>query len=129
MKKSNVNKVESTKVESAKVESAKVESVEISTLQRKFKGIDYNSLSRSEQKKFRENKRRKLFTIIDDYFLIKSGKKSSLTEKDVFESFKSFLVNEYNIPLSEAQNVFKGSGKRLEIWNTFIPEFKAYLTK
>jgi hypothetical protein len=131
MKKQNQNsaKVETTKVENAKVENSTVENVNVSSLIRKHK-IDYSNISQKEQKNIREKRRKGLFNIIDKYILSKKGK-NSVDEKQLFEEFKQYITNNYNVPLSECENVFNGNSQniRSEYWKMFIPTFKAYLAK
>lgn len=113
----NVSNVETKQIESANV-----------SLVRKHK-IDYSTLSQSEQKKLREKRRKGLFNIIDKYILSKKGK-NSVDEKTLFEEFKAYVLNNYNIPLSECESVFSGTSAnvRSEYWKIFIPAFKKYLS-
>lgn len=119
------NKKQSTKKENLdviNVENIKREST------KKFVGLDYTNSTAKEQKRFRAEKRRKLFKIIDEYCIGKLTKKLDAEQtKAHFESFKAFIKENYLIPISECENVFKGTGKKKEDFDLFISDFKDYL--
>lgn len=95
---------------------------------KKFIGLDYEKSTAKEQKRFRAEKRRKLFNIITLYHRATLEKKQTdESKKESFESFKAFVKESYNIPLGECENIFKGTNERREDFDKYITDLKTYL--
>ena len=97
---------------------------------KKFVSLDYSKLSAKEQKRFRSKIRTKLFAIVNDYLRMKLQKELNVeSAKTNFELFKKFVAENYSIPLSESQNIFKGNGEKLKDFNNYIIDLKIYLSE
>lgn len=95
---------------------------------KKFANLNYEKLNAKEQKRFRSSIRRKLFAIISEKEILQLSKSETKeTSKANFETFKKFVKENYNIPFTEVQNVFKGNGTKKISFDNYIAEFKKYL--
>lgn len=127
--KSSAKTNKSTKNQIVEIAKEETKNVISSTLQlKKFIGLDYQNLSSKEQKRFRSQIRRKLFNIINAYSILKLQKQlTKENAKENFELFKAFVKENYSIPFSEVENVFKGQSNKSEDFKLYVSDFKAYL--
>lgn len=111
-----------TKLDAKNIEIVKRESV------KKFANINYELMTAKEQKRLRTEKRSKLFKIINAYHLLSLKKEQTeQTKKESFEAFKAFIKECYLIPLSECENVFKGTNQKKIDFDLYIKDLKEYL--
>jgi hypothetical protein len=115
--------------EKAKESKPEAEKEKKETRSRIFRNVDYNASPR-KQKTQRQKVRDGLFKIITPYLAQKrAGSLKNEKANETFESFKSYVTQEYTVPLDRTEELFKGGADGIAALNTFLPDFKAYLAK